>query len=239
MEDRSRSGTTGFQSKTGDGSGVGWKVRGRRKGGVYDSKVEVWVKVGCPLTLTQYALEGTIISLITCKEHFKVSFIHSFYTTCVLVILGNVLDFRTYHVLSQEEYTKADKNQQILIDHEINIIPVSEQFAICYGGGVALCLINWICHCSVITGPGEQHLLPSDLLALVNQDEYSIQQLPDVQCKWSSLPSDFFYDSVTGLDECYFNAQQDCQLLESLLVIPQLKMCSSASQHSSKCTRLG
>jgi hypothetical protein len=43
-------------------------------------------------------------------------------SACVLVILWNVLDFRTYHALTQEEYTKADKNQQILIDHDINTI---------------------------------------------------------------------------------------------------------------------
>lgn len=75
-------------------------------------------------------------------------------SACVLVVLGNVLDFRTYRAPTQEEYTKADKNQQILIDHEINNIPLGERFAICYARGVALHLINWIRHCSVITGPG-------------------------------------------------------------------------------------
>jgi hypothetical protein len=154
-------------------------------------------------------------------------------SACVLVILGNVLDFRTYCAPTQEEYTKADKNQQILIDHDINTIPINERLAICYAHRVALCLINWIRHCSVITGPGgdtinnlpsrffiqiaqtlikykeganaskldvqancmlemltkqiididpqisslwsERHLLPSDSLALVNQDEYFVQ----------------------------------------------------------------
>jgi len=175
-------------------------------------------------------------------------------SACVLVILGNVLDFRTYRAPTQEEYTKADKNQQILIDHEINTIPISERFAICYARGVALRLINWIRHCSVITGPGgdivsdlpsrffiqiaqtlvkykeganvskldlqanctlgmlmkqinnvvdvdphisalwlERHLLPSDSLALANQDEYSVKWLPDAQHKWSSLPYGMFW----------------------------------------------
>ena len=72
-------------------------------------------------------------------------------SACVLVILGNVLDFRTYHAPTQEEYTKANKNQQILIDHKINIIPINERLAVCYACGVALCLFNWICHCFVIT----------------------------------------------------------------------------------------
>jgi len=47
-------------------------------------------------------------------------------SACVLVILGNVLDFRTYHAPTQEKYTKADQNQQILIDHKINSIPINE-----------------------------------------------------------------------------------------------------------------
>lgn len=39
-------------------------------------------------------------------------------SACVLVVLGNVLDFRTYRAPTQEENQKANKNQQILIDHE-------------------------------------------------------------------------------------------------------------------------
>jgi hypothetical protein len=74
-------------------------------------------------------------------------------SACILVILGNVLDFRTYCAPTQEEYTKADKNQQILIDHEINNIPLSERLAICYARGVALRLIKWIRDCSEITNP--------------------------------------------------------------------------------------
>jgi hypothetical protein len=175
-------------------------------------------------------------------------------SACVLVILGNVLDSRTYRAPTQEEYTKADKNQQILIDHNINTIPINERLAICYARGLALCLINWIHHCSLITGPGgdsindlpscffiqiaqtlikykeganaskldvqancmlemltkqinnvididpqisslwsERHLLPSDSLALANQDEYFVQWLPDAQHKWSSLPHGIIY----------------------------------------------
>ena len=54
-----------------------------------------------------------------------------------------------------------------------------------------------------------------------------------------NLSLDFFHDGVTGLDEHYFNAQKDRQLLESSLVIPQLKTFSSPSRHSSKRARLG
>jgi hypothetical protein len=53
-----------------------------------------------------------------------------------------------------------------------------------------------------------------------------------------NLSSDF-YDGITGLDERYFNAQQDRQVLESSLVIPQLKINSSATRRSSKRAKLG
>jgi hypothetical protein len=92
-------------------------------------------------------------------------------SACVLVILGNVLDFRTYRAPTQEEYTKADQNQQILIDHDINTIPINERLAICYARGVALHLINWIRHCSVITGPGGDTIsdLPSRFFVQIAQ----------------------------------------------------------------------
>ena len=75
-------------------------------------------------------------------------------SACVLVVLGNVLDFRTYRAPTQEEYKKADKNQQILISHDINTIPSSERLSICHARGVALHLIDWIRQCSIIVGPG-------------------------------------------------------------------------------------
>ena len=174
-------------------------------------------------------------------------------SACVLVIFGNVLDFRTYRAPTQEENQKADKNQRILIDHEINTIPVGERFAICYSRGVALHLINWIRNFCVITGPGgenirdlpsyffvqiaqtlikykeganasklelranctldmltkqienvvevdvhfsslwlERHSLPSNSLALLNQDEYSVKWRPDIQHEWSNLSQGTF-----------------------------------------------
>jgi hypothetical protein len=174
-------------------------------------------------------------------------------SACVLVVLGNVLDFRTYRAPTQEENQKADKNQQILIDYEINTIPLSERFSICYSRGVALHLINWIRRFCVITGPAgedvkdlpsyffvqiaqtlikyksganisqlelqanctldmltrqienvvevdlqfsslwsERHSLPSDSLALENQDGYSVKWQPDVQHEWSNLDRGMF-----------------------------------------------
>ena len=86
-------------------------------------------------------------------------------SACDLIILGNVLDFRTYHAPSQDEYKRANKNQQILIDHDINSIAISEWFAICYVCGVALHLFDWICICSEIRESGGAIItnLPSHL----------------------------------------------------------------------------
>lgn len=83
-------------------------------------------------------------------------------STCVLVVLGNVLDFRTYRAPTQEVNQKANDHQQILIDSDINTIPVGERFAMCYSRGVALCLMDWIRRFCVITGPkGVMKDLPS------------------------------------------------------------------------------
>lgn len=48
---------------------------------------------------------------------------------------------------------------------------------------------------------------------------------------------DFFHDGITGLDERYFNTQQDRQHLETTLVIPQLKKYSYGSQRPHKRPR--
>ena len=92
-------------------------------------------------------------------------------SACLLVVFGNVLDFRTYCAPTQEENQKANKHQQILIDHEINAIPVDERKAICYSRGVALHLINWIRRFCKITGPGGKDVidLPSHFLVQISQ----------------------------------------------------------------------
>ena len=92
-------------------------------------------------------------------------------SACILVILGNVLDFRTYRAPSQDEYEKASQDQQILINSEINSIPITERFAICHARGVALHLINWIRICSEIRGPGGVIItdLPSQFFVQIAQ----------------------------------------------------------------------
>lgn len=235
-------------------------------------------------------------------------------SACVLVVLGNVLDFRTYRAPTQEENQKANKNQQILMDHDFNTIPVNERFAICYSRGVALHLINWIRRFCVITGPGgknvqdlpssffvqiaqtlikyksganisrlelqanckldmltrqienvvkidphfsslwsERHSLPSDSLALANQNEYSVKWQSDIQLEWSNegmfnccicyattniIYLVFFQDGVTEFDERFFNTQKNRQHLE-LQIISQLTKYASSDLHSSKRTKIG
>jgi len=92
-------------------------------------------------------------------------------SACVLVVLGNVLDFRTYRAPTQEENQKANKNQQLLIDQDLNTIPVNERFAICYSRGVALHLMDWIRRFSSITGPGGEKIqdLPSFFFVQIAQ----------------------------------------------------------------------
>ncbi|EDR01135.1 uncharacterized protein LACBIDRAFT_333529 [Laccaria bicolor S238N-H82] len=135
---------------------------------------------------------GDRLFMMPCQPHFVFGYAHSIcldpaashlpdikdftglmdlLSACVLVILGNVLDFRTYRAPSQDEYKKANKNQQILIDHEINSITIRERFAICYARGVALHLINWIRICSEIRGPGGAVItdLPSRFFIQITQ----------------------------------------------------------------------
>ena len=184
-------------------------------------------------------------------------------SACVLVILGNVLDFRTYRAPTQGEFSQANRTQQILIDHEINGIPLYERFAICYARGVALHLFSWIRQCSMITGPGghiiddlpsrflvqiaqtlirykegantseldlkanctlemltkqidnivaieprfasmwsKRHLVPSDSLALTNQDSFIIQWLSDSKYKGTESPHGTFY--LVGCIDVYY-----------------------------------
>lgn len=238
-------------------------------------------------------------------------------SACVLVVLGNVLDFRTYRAPTQEENQKANKSQQILIDHDFNTIPFNERLAICYSRGVALHLINWVRHSCMVTGPegenvpdlpslffvqiaqtlikykeganssglelqanctldmltrqienvvkidshftslwSERHSLPSNSLTLSNQNEYSVNWLPDIQQEWSSegqegmfnccicypialnLSLDFVPDGITDLDENFFNTQKNRQHLELSQVIPQLTKDHASSARPSKRTKI-
>ena len=89
---------------------------------------------------------------------------------CILVILGNVLDFRTYSAPNQGEYEPADKDQALLMskfDH--NGISSNERMAICHARGVALHIIKWVRDCCVVKSPGSEIVddLPSIYLVRV------------------------------------------------------------------------
>ncbi|KJA12863.1 hypothetical protein HYPSUDRAFT_110538, partial [Hypholoma sublateritium FD-334 SS-4] len=143
-------------------------------------------------------------------------------STCVLVVLGNVLDFRTYRAPTQEEYTKADKNQQILIDHEINTIPLSERFSICYARGVALYLMDWIRHCSVITGPSGEIIsdLPSRFFIQISHTLIKYKEGAnsskldlDANCTMGMLVKQI--NNVVNVDPCISSMWPERHLLPS------------------------
>ena len=143
-------------------------------------------------------------------------------SACVLVILGNVLDFRTYRAPTQEENQEANKNQQILIDHDFNTIPVNERFAICYSWGVALHLINWIRRFSLITGPDGKKVqdLPSSFFVQIAQTliKYkmgaNISKLKlEANCKLDMLTKQV--ENVVKIDPCFFSLWSDRHLLPS------------------------
>lgn len=73
---------------------------------------------------------------------------------CVLVILGNVLDFRTYCASSQHATAPLTTSEKFLMaNFDINGIPHNERLAICYARGAALHLFAWVRDCCVIHGP--------------------------------------------------------------------------------------
>lgn len=143
-------------------------------------------------------------------------------SACVLVILGNVLDFRTYRAPTQEEYKKADKNQQILINREINTIPLSERFSICYARGVALRLFDWIRQSSIITGPKGEVIsdLPSRFFiqiaqTVVKYKEGANTSKLDLQanCTLEMLVKQI--DNVVAVDSCISSLWPERHLLPS------------------------
>ena len=66
-------------------------------------------------------------------------------SACVLSILGNVLDFRTYSAPNQADDQPMSEAQKFLMaKYDRNDIPRNERKAICYVRGVALSLIDWV-----------------------------------------------------------------------------------------------
>ncbi len=89
---------------------------------------------------------------------------------CVLAILGNVLDFRTYSAnIRQQDRPLTSTQMRLMNQYDINAIPMNERLAICFCRGVALHLFKWIRECCVIYGPDGSVLddLPSQYLCQI------------------------------------------------------------------------
>ncbi|KDR81335.1 hypothetical protein GALMADRAFT_59822, partial [Galerina marginata CBS 339.88] len=83
----------------------------------------------------------------------------------VLVILGNVLDFRTYSAPNQGLYDDATSAQaKLMKDADINNIPNNKRVGHCYARGVALRVLNWLRSCTTFTGPPDG--IADDLISL-------------------------------------------------------------------------
>ncbi|PPQ83530.1 hypothetical protein CVT25_006959 [Psilocybe cyanescens] len=64
---------------------------------------------------------------------------------CNLVVLGNVLDFRTYSAPNQKAGDDLDPHQRSLMEmYDRNNIPKQERFCILYARGIALELMGWV-----------------------------------------------------------------------------------------------
>jgi hypothetical protein len=73
---------------------------------------------------------------------------------CILAILGNVLDFRTYSAPNQgEDEAPSDTHIPLMKQYDCNNIPRNERMAICYARGIALSIFEWVRSQFVITGP--------------------------------------------------------------------------------------
>ena len=88
-------------------------------------------------------------------------------SACILAILGNVLDFRTYSAPNQkDDKPMTDAQHAMMVAYDRNDIPHNERMAVCYVRGVALSLFDWVRWRLLITGPDGDVLadLPSRFL---------------------------------------------------------------------------
>ncbi|KAF9521643.1 hypothetical protein CPB83DRAFT_778366 [Crepidotus variabilis] len=87
---------------------------------------------------------------------------------CNLVILGNVLDYRTYSAPNQAEKKEITPLQALNMEgFDQNDIPWDERVSACYARGIAITVLRAIQqHCLIVNGEGyEQSLLPTRMLA--------------------------------------------------------------------------
>ena len=93
----------------------------------------------------------------------------SLLSLCVLAILGNVLDFRTYSASIHQGQLLTSTEMRLMMKYDINSIPMNERLAICFCRGVALHLFKWVRECCIIYGPDGSILedLPSRYLVQI------------------------------------------------------------------------
>jgi hypothetical protein len=88
---------------------------------------------------------------------------------CTLVILGNVLDFRTYCAPNQaEEHTTTKEQQHLWNKFDRNDIPAEERIAMCYARGAALELFGWIRKYCIVKNPASEIIVDWPSKYLVN-----------------------------------------------------------------------
>ena len=96
----------------------------------------------------------------------------SLLSVCVLVILGNVLDFRTYTTPGNQHTQPLTADEKRLITtYDINGIPTNERLAMCYTRGAALHLFRWVRECCIVHGPEDSVVedLPSRFLTQIGR----------------------------------------------------------------------
>ena len=100
---------------------------------------------------------------------------------CVLVVLGNVVDFRTYKAPNQYEDTSADAQLMGLMKSiDLNAIPFNERKAMCYARGVALHTMDWIRDsCTIKHGDNVVEDLPSQYFVQVTNTLWHYKKRAD------------------------------------------------------------
>lgn len=96
----------------------------------------------------------------------------SLLVACVLGILGNVLDFRTYNPSSGISDLPLTPSEKLLLTkYDVNAMPLDERMASCYARGAAFHLFDWVRSCCVIYGPDGAvvHDLPSLFLVQIGK----------------------------------------------------------------------
>lgn len=92
-------------------------------------------------------------------------------SACVLGILGNVLDFRTYNPPSGVNNSPLTESEKLLLKHDVNAMPLDDRMASCYARGAAFHLFEWVRSCCLIYGPDGTVVddLPSQFLVQIGK----------------------------------------------------------------------